>query len=143
MVGREAIGILDRERAGAAVVDLEAVVQRQLGALDDAFKDAAGMDLLELDRGFAPVEQHADLTGGRAQGANRHPVGPGMGAEHGVGAGVLALDEQVEFLGGDAHDWYSLSASFAPAKVAMQSARPICQSGSSERDGASHLHGLQ
>ena len=54
--GRERIWIVDRERARAAVIDLEPVVQRQLSSIDDTLEHAAGMDLLELDT-RAIVEQ--------------------------------------------------------------------------------------
>ena len=42
---RERIGILDRERSGSAIVDLELVVQRQLLAFEKPFKHATGVDL--------------------------------------------------------------------------------------------------
>ena len=47
---QEAVRVVDRDRAGVAVVDLELVGERQLGAVDDALEDAAGVHGLELDR---------------------------------------------------------------------------------------------
>ncbi len=68
---QECVGIVDRELAGVAVVDLELVAQRQLGVLDDALEHAAGMDLLQLGARLA-VDQHGHRAGGRAQRAHDH-----------------------------------------------------------------------
>src|SRR5206468_4247895 len=103
---------------GAAVVDLQAVVQWRLGTLDHAFKDAPGVDLLELDRRLVVVEQHPDLARGRAQRADGQAAGAGMRAQNRMRAGVLATHEQIEFLSRDAHSC-SFSARFAPAKPAL------------------------
>src|SRR6202020_2979816 len=46
---QERVGIVDRESAGVAVVDVEPVAQRQLGVIDDALEHAAGVDQPALD----------------------------------------------------------------------------------------------
>ena len=99
---QERVRVVDRERAGGAVVDLEAVVQGQLGAFDDALEDAAGVDRLELD-GAAVVKRCRDRGRRGTQRADRDASVLRVGAEHGVGVSVLAAHQRLEFLLGNRH----------------------------------------
>ena len=118
---RERVRILDRERPGRAVADLEPIVQRQPGALDDALEHSARVDPLELESG-AVVELGRDLGGARAQDTDRHTVTLGMGAQYRVRVRVLAPDQGVELVGGDGHD--SSSSRLIPATgIGTQSGR--------------------
>ena len=80
---QERVGVLDRELAGVAVVDLELVVERQLGVLELALEHAAGVDLLEL-HARAAVGDRGDRARGRAQHAHDHAAVLRMRAEDGV-----------------------------------------------------------
>ena len=82
--GQERVRIVDRELAGVAVVDLEPVAQRQLGALDHALEHAAGMDLLELDR-LPPSMSAVTRAGRRAERADDHAAVLRVRPKHGVG----------------------------------------------------------
>ena len=93
--GQERVGIVDRELASIAVVDLELVVHGQLGVRELALEHAAGVDLLQLHAGVA-VGQGGDGAGGRAQDAHDHATVLGMGAENGVRVGMLAADQGLE-----------------------------------------------
>ena len=65
---------------GVAVVDLELVAQRQLGALDHALEHAAGVHLLERHRQAPPAGRTVDRGGRRTEHAHDHAVVVGMGA---------------------------------------------------------------
>ena len=69
---QEAVRVVDRDRPGLAVVDLELVGERQLGALDDALEHAAGMHALELDR----ITALGDGPDGRRAGRNARITTP-------------------------------------------------------------------
>jgi hypothetical protein len=101
--GQEAVRVLDRDGAGVAVVDLEPVAQRQLGAVDHAFEDPAGMHAFQLG-GLAAGEQGANAGGGRPEAADDGPALGRVGTEHAMRIGVLAADDPLEiFGGGDGH----------------------------------------
>ena len=97
--GQEPVRVLDRHRPGLAVVDLEVVRERQLGALDDAFEDPAGVDRLQID-GIAGCGHDLDGRGAGAERPDDDAGLGGMGAEDVVRAGMLAPDEALEIWGG-------------------------------------------
>jgi hypothetical protein len=97
--GQEAVRVVDRDGAGLPVVDLQAVVERQLGTFDDALEHAAGVDRGEIDR-LAARRQDAHGGGGGAERADHHAAVAGVGAEDVVGSGVLAAHEPLEVCGG-------------------------------------------
>ena len=82
--GQERVRVVDRERAGVAVVDLELVAERQLGALDHPHEHAPGVDPLELDRRLS-ADQHGDGVCARSQRANDDAIVGRVRAEHAVG----------------------------------------------------------
>ena len=88
---RERVRIGLGERAGRAVVDLELVAKRQLGALDHALEDACLIDLPQrcvvVGQGvWRPQDRdHADRT--RAQRADHHAVWHRVGPEDRVRVG--------------------------------------------------------
>ena len=91
--GQEAVRVADRERPVLAVVDLQLVVERQLGAGDRALEHAGGMGLGELGR--RPVGgDHAHRARRRAERADHDAaVAVGMGSEEGVWIGRGARGE--------------------------------------------------
>ncbi len=92
---QEAVRVLDRDRARLAVVDLEAVGERKLGTGRDAFEDAPGVDLLELDG----VTRGGHGTDRRRSGAERADDDTVVGivrAQHVVRGRMLAADDALE-----------------------------------------------
>jgi hypothetical protein len=101
--GQEAVRVVDRDRAGFAVVDRKLVVERQFRAVDHALEDAAGMHLLELD-GLAVGGDGAHGSGRRTIGTDHRPALRLVGTEDAVGIRVLAVNEPLEVVrGGDGH----------------------------------------
>ena len=118
---REPVRVLDRERPRRPIVDLELVVQRQLGSWHRPFEYAPGVDLRELDD-RPVVKARVDPASGRTQGPDHDAGSVGVRAEHGVWVGVLATDECVELLCGDGHE--DSSRRLIPATgIATQSGR--------------------
>ena len=79
---REAVGILDPV-AAALVLDLELVLQRQLGALDHALEQPPRVGRRELRRPLA-AHEHADALRRRAHGADDDAIVGQVGATEGV-----------------------------------------------------------
>ena len=92
---QEAVRVLDRDLARLAVVDLEAVRERQLGAIDDALEDPARVDLLEVDR-VAGGGQGTDRGGGGAERADHDAAVGGVRAQHVMRGRMLAADDALE-----------------------------------------------
>jgi len=101
--GQERVRVVDRERPRLAVVDLELVAQRQLGPVDDAFEDAARVDLLERHR-IAALRMRGDRGRGRPERPHDDAAVMLVGTQDRVRVGVLAADEAIEIGGGgDGH----------------------------------------
>ena len=104
-MGVEAAGInacpcaqgLVRGRASERL--LEAVGERQLGAVDDSLEHAAWVDEFELD-GIAGLGDRLDGGGVGSVRADHDAVGDLMGAEDVMWAGVLAPYEALEIWSG-------------------------------------------
>ena len=75
------VGILDLKAATRAVIDLQPVMQRQLGALEQALEHASGVDLRQRDPG-ALVGDHLDARGGGAEHAHDHAAAGRMSPQH-------------------------------------------------------------
>ena len=101
---QEAVGVVDRDGPGLAVVDLQPVRERQLGALEHALEHAAGVDRRERDRLTALGDRpHARRR--RPERPDHHAAVRGMRAEDVVRAGVLAPYEALEVgSGGKGHE---------------------------------------
>jgi hypothetical protein len=93
--GQEAIRVVDRDRPRLAVVDLELVLERELGAGQHALEDATGMDALQLHR-LSALGGRASGRRGGPQGPDHHPAFGGMGTEDPVGIPVPAVYETFE-----------------------------------------------
>ena len=92
---QERVRVVDRELAGVAVVDLELVAQRQLGALDHALEHTGGVDLRASRRGSLPsIRTLTPTVWRRAERAHNDAAVLRVRSEHGVRVRVLAADER-------------------------------------------------
>src|SRR5205085_4819481 len=97
---RERIWVVDRERPGVAVVDLEAVAKRQLRPFRKSREHPSGVDLLELNGG-ALLNVRGDCTRRGTQRPDLDSAIDWVSAEDPVRIGVLPADQRVELGVGD------------------------------------------
>ena len=96
----EAVRVVGGDRP-VAVVDVVAVGQRQLRALQAALEDPAGVGELQLDRLPALRHDGHRAGGGTERAHDDGLVAVGMGAQVGMGLRVLACEQAV----GVGHVW--------------------------------------